>query len=318
MTSAAGGCTLAPMCYSAQIQADYRSYVRAFGADISIREFVDLYWARNQGENLRIPKAMDTAFMLGDGAGEVRTLIEEFNAAEAGRIEEEMLALQARLDAAEAKLQKRVTKTAENDRRIATDKLSKARTRLADLGRTELKARDARIYPGSYAPVMVWEDGRKVVKPMRYQCRPEGKPAFYDRQYPGTYNARRDNLEGFWKKQFGHTHGVLLVTSFFENVEGPDGKNQVLEFTPDDGKAMIVACLWSRWTGKDGEELLSFAAITDEPPAEVAAAGHDRCIIQLRSENVDAWLQPDPANLAAAYAILDDRDLPHYSHQEAA
>ena len=32
---------------------------------------------------------------------------------------------------------------------------------------------------------------------MRYQCRLAGKPAFYDVKFPGTYNARRDNLEGF-------------------------------------------------------------------------------------------------------------------------
>jgi hypothetical protein len=50
---------------------------------------------------------------------------------------------------------------------------------------------------------MVVKNGQLVVKPMRYQCRPAGKPAFYDTKYPGTYNARRDNLEGFWKGLFG-------------------------------------------------------------------------------------------------------------------
>ncbi len=49
----------------------------------------------------------------------------------------------------------------------------------------------------------------------------------------------------------------------------------------------------------------SFAAITDEPPPEIAAAGHDRCIIPIKPENVDAWLNPDPSNLEAMYAILD-------------
>jgi hypothetical protein len=43
-------------------------------------------------------------------------------------------------------------------------------------------------------PVVVMEDGRRVIKPMRYQCRPAGKPAIHDAKYPGTYNARRDNL----------------------------------------------------------------------------------------------------------------------------
>lgn len=36
----------------------------------------------------------------------------------------------------------------------------------------------------------------------------------------------------------------------------------------------------------------SFAAITAEPLLEVAAAGHDRCIIPIMPENIDAWLAP--------------------------
>jgi putative SOS response-associated peptidase YedK len=80
---------------------------------------------------------------------------------------------------------------------------------------------------------------------------------------------------------------------------------------------MLVACLWSHWKRGD-EELLSFAAITDEPPADVAAAGHDRCIIPIAEPNVDAWLSPDAKNLAAQYAILDDRARPHYEHRLAA
>jgi len=79
---------------------------------------------------------------------------------------------------------------------------------------------------------------------------------------------------------------------------------------------MLVACLWSRWRGGPHEpELLSFAAITDEPPAEIAAAGHDRCIIPIKPEHVDAWLNPDPRDLKALYAILDDRERPYYEHR---
>jgi putative SOS response-associated peptidase YedK len=64
--------------------------------------------------------------------------------------------------------------------------------------------------------------------------------------------------------------------------------------------------------------LLSFAAITDEPPPEVAAAGHDRCIIPIKFENVMDWLTPDKSSLAAMYAILDDRERPYYEHLLAA
>lgn len=44
---------------------------------------------------------------------------------------------------------------------------------------------------------MVLQHGHRVLRPMRYQCRPAGKPAAWDRKYPGTYNARRDNLQGY-------------------------------------------------------------------------------------------------------------------------
>ncbi len=81
---------------------------------------------------------------------------------------------------------------------------------------------------------------------------------------------------------------------------------------------MLVAGLWSHWPGEGEPALYSFAAITDEPPAEVAAAGHDRCVIPIKPENMDAWLSPDPKNLGALYAILDDRERPYYEHRLAA
>lgn len=81
---------------------------------------------------------------------------------------------------------------------------------------------------------------------------------------------------------------------------------------------MFVACLWDRWQSPGQEDLLSFAAITDEPPEEVAAAGHDRCIIPLKPENVGAWLNPTGVSREALYALLDDRARPYYEHKMAA
>lgn len=78
------------------------------------------------------------------------------------------------------------------------------------------------------------------------------------------------------------------------------------------------ACLWSRWSAQGQPDLLSFAAITDDPPEEVAAAGHDRCIVPIKPEHVDAWLNPIASDLHAQHAILDDRDQPYYDHRLAA
>jgi putative SOS response-associated peptidase YedK len=106
----------------------------------------------------------------------------------------------------------------------------------------------------------------------------------------------------------------MLVTSFFENVER-DGKNAVLHFTPKPPQLMTVACLYSEWRDpKDGSTLLSFAAITDEPPEEVAAAGHDRMIINIRPENAEQWLAPRGRSIDELQAILSDRQKPYYEH----
>ena len=312
------------MCYSAQIWADYRKYTRVFGAVISLREFVDTFWHRREEASLKLPKALEAAFEEAEASSEelrrIQMAIAEYKAERTGKLEQELFKQVKRRADAERSLQAgKPTKKAQEDLRISTAKVEQLKGWLNDLRRTELTDEDSRIFPGHYAPVMVRENGQRVIKPMRYQCRPAGKPAFYDSKYPGTYNARRDNLEGnFWQPLFGHTHGVMLASAFYENVARPEG-NVVLEFRPRPQHDMLVACLWSRWVSPDGkDELLSFAAITDDPPPEVAAAGHDRCIIPIKPEHLDAWLQPESTDLKALYAILDDRERPYYEHRLAA
>jgi len=318
------------VCYSAQILDSYEKYVRNWGADISLRDFHQIYFLRRSTPSIMIPKAIDAWFAQprNDDERQIKTMIDEHDAAQASKLEQEVFKQKTRFVVAERTLLVKTTKKALEDQRIAKARIEQSMSRLADLRRTGFKDRDARIFPMVYAPVMVMRNGRRTVVPMRYQCRPKGKPASYDRDFAGTYNARRDNLEGFWKPQFGSDHAIMLVVAFYENVslnamehralaDGETAKNVILEFRPRPAQEMVVACLWSRW-GSGDDELLSFAAITDEPPPEVAAAGHDRCIIQIRPGNADAWLQPQSGDLAAQYELLDDRALPFYEHREAA
>jgi putative SOS response-associated peptidase YedK len=182
---------------------------------------------------------------------------------------------------------------------------------------TSAQSGDARIFPMSHAPLVMQDGERRVLRLARYHCRPAGHPADVDRRFPGLYNARRDNLGKFWRGQFGRTHGVMLVHSFFENVDR-DGRNEILQFVPRPAGPMFVACLYSRWTGSDGRNLLSFAAITDEPPDEVRAAGHDRMIVNLKPENVARWLMPEGRSEAELQQILTERQQPFYEHRIAA
>jgi putative SOS response-associated peptidase YedK len=318
------------MCYSAQIRADYTKLVREYGAMMSLDEFAQLYAHDAGKQRPKTPKAMDDGFA---GARtpqgqDIVAKIQQWHAEEMQALDEEIRVQAARLKGAENALAARPTQKARNDLRIAGNRVERAQARLDDLRRTGLLPRDSRIFPGVYAPVIVSERGQRVIKPMRYQCRLPDKPARNDTLYPGTYNARRDSLETYWKPAFGHRHGVVVVQSFYEHVPrhalehralrpGEKPGNAVLEFRAQPPRDLLIACLWSEWEGPEGR-LLSFAAITDEPPREVAAAGHDRCIVPIRPAHLDAWLNPDPNDLAALYRILDDREPVTLDYAEAA
>jgi putative SOS response-associated peptidase YedK len=313
------------MCYSAQICAEFGKFEREFGAVMNIHQYVRLFWEQRKDRSWRkIPKRMKDAFAnpRNDAEREIAAIAAEGDAEEAHALEAELFKQKTRLTTAERSLRGKPTKKAENDRRIATDKIERAQRNLDDLRRKEPLPRDSRIFPGQYATVMILQDGKRTLVPMRYQCRLPGWNEVMERKFPGTYNARRDNLERTWGKLFGYRHGIMVVNAFYENVSrhkmehrelAPDEQeeNVVLEFRPNPPHDMLVACLWS-FDERDG--LYSFAAITDEPPPEIAAAGHDRCIIPIKREHLDAWLDPDPTNLPALQAILDDRDRPYYEH----
>jgi hypothetical protein len=163
---------------SAQVFDSYEKYVRTWSADISLRHFFQLYFLRQGTPSIKIPKAIDAWFAKprNDDERQIKALIDEHDASLASRLEQEVFKQKKRLADATAKIE-----------------LSLGRQ--ADLKRTEPKDRDARIFPMVYAPVIIMESGRRLVVPMRYQCRPKGKPASCDRDSAGTYNARRDN----WK-----------------------------------------------------------------------------------------------------------------------
>lgn len=315
------------MCYSAECWADYRRYMKEFGAHLHIRDFAKMFGYKPL-RRVRTPKALDMAFGQAETPEEqeIWQLIQAQQRENVRTWQEELFKQKRRqADAERAMAAGKVTKKIETDLRVAPNKVKQLTRWLNDADRTELKPEDARFFAGDYVPVMIWEDGRRMVKPMRFQCRLHGWTAEVERKYPGTYNARRDSLDTSWRKHWGHKHAVIVISSFFEHVwrhqaegralaEGETEEDVVIQFKPQPEHEMVLACLWSDQGGSDGE-LLSFAFITDEPPAEVAAAGHDRCVIPIKRENIDAWLQPQKCTLSGLQAILDDRERPYYRHQ---
>jgi putative SOS response-associated peptidase YedK len=305
------------MCYSAQLQAAYARYLRETGAEIDMDQFVEIFGARVSDSSIRIPRAVERWFdePKNDGERRIKTYIDEYRAAETTKLEREVFAQKKRLADAERALAAKTTKAATESKRIASDKIEKAIERLDRLKAIKPHPAEARIFPLHFAPIVMQVGEKRLVRLARYHCRKPGEVAFIDRKLPGLYNARRDSLGKYWKELFGVSHAVMLVDSFFENVER-EGKNQVLHFVPRPAGTMLIACLYAEWKDpKGGAPLLSFAAITDEPPAEVAAAGHDRMIINLKPEHLDAWLKPEGHSLDEFQQILGDRQAPYYEHE---
>jgi putative SOS response-associated peptidase YedK len=307
----------ARMCYSAQLQAAYIQYIKRTGAEMDIDQFAEIFGARVSDANIRIPRAVERWFETPKNEKEqgIKSLIDQHRAAETSKLEKELFAQRKRLADAERTLASKPTKAAAESKRIAGDKIERALSRLARLKDPKPREADARIFPLHYAPIIMQVGNRRLVRLARYHCRKPGEPAFIDRKLPGLYNARRDSLGKYWKDLFGVSHALMLVESFFENVDR-EGRNQVLHFVPRPVDTMLIACLCSTWEDpKGGPPLLSFAAITDEPPPEVAAAGHDRMIVNLKPENVDAWLAPAGRTPEELQSILADRQTPYYEHE---
>lgn len=319
------------MCYSAQVVARFKQMKRRVPAAPDLATFEKLYGQRVVDHSIKIPRALDANFDHPDSPAEsrIRDAILTYRRERAAKLEAELFKQKTRQTTAKRALEAKVTKKAESDLRISTDKIAQHVAWLKDLQRTEAKPSDARVFPFWYAPVIIREGSEYLIRPMRYHCRPKGKPASYDRQYDGLYNARRDNLERFWKNLYGEHHAIVIMTGFYENVAkhdferrelapGEKEENLVLHFNPQPQQEMYVACLWSRWEGEGQEPLESFAAITDDPPPEVAQTGHDRCVIQLQEENAAEWLAPAGLPPERLVQILDDKARPYYEHRLAA
>ena len=87
------------MCYSAQIWSDYKRYVRAYGAELSLKEFYDLFWRRMDDVRMKIPKGMKMPFAEAtDGTDfEIRALIDRYAADQTVKLEQELFKQRKRL-----------------------------------------------------------------------------------------------------------------------------------------------------------------------------------------------------------------------------
>jgi putative SOS response-associated peptidase YedK len=105
-------------------------------------------------------------------------------------------------------------------------------------------------------------------------------------------NAKSEKMGDFmWRDAYRHRRCLIPVTDFYEWT-GP-AKAKVAHRFHRGGECFFVAGLWE----EDAEFGFCHTMLTTEPPREVAATGHDRCLVALLDHEIEPWL--DGAELAS-------------------
>jgi hypothetical protein len=170
------------MCFSAMVRQNLDWLIRYYGAEVAWEMFEELYRSRVDDSSIKISQALDVSVMNAQGkeARASQAYIEQYRNNQATVWERELFKQRKRLADAQRSLAVKETKKARTDERVATDKIKTCTDKLKALRSDHVSADGTRIFSKWYAPVVVKDRDRLVIRPMRYQCRLEGKPADYD------------------------------------------------------------------------------------------------------------------------------------------
>lgn len=98
-------------------------------------------------------------------------------------------------------------------------------------------------------------------------------------------NSREDKLDMFtWREAFQERRCIVPAATFYEWIEGPDGKSVPLRFSREDDQMIWIAGIWE--TGESGD---CFSMITTEPNDFVRPV-HDRMPAVLPDDQIAPYL----------------------------
>ncbi|RYD51247.1 MAG: hypothetical protein EOP83_23530 [Verrucomicrobiaceae bacterium] len=99
-------------------------------------------------------------------------------------------------------------------------------------------------------------------------------------------NAQSEKMETYmWRDAYHHRRCLIPVTEFYEWTGPAKAKIAHRIFIADD-YCFFVAGLW-----EDTPDFgICHTMLTTEPNKEVAATGHDRCLVALLDHEIDPWL----------------------------
>lgn len=105
---------------------------------------------------------------------------------------------------------------------------------------------------------------------------------------------------------FAQARGVLLVKTFNEGEELPNGKIKQWTITPKDNAPIAIAVICEQWSNEN-ETLWTFVMVTT-PPNPLIARVTDRMPAILRADDWPVWLGETGAPLDRVQAVLKTYD----------
>jgi putative SOS response-associated peptidase YedK len=132
-----------------------------------------------------------------------------------------------------------------------------------------------RIVPYGLAPVMIHQEGKRVLTQMRFSLLPswakEPKVKF------ATHNARIETVleKPTWKKPFLNRRCVIPMTDFIEPIYEGEYAGNMVSFHQKQAGLLMAAGVWEHWEGQ-GEVIESFTILTQAADPFIAGIGHDR------------------------------------------
>lgn len=147
--------------------------------------------------------------------------------------------------------------------------------------------------------------GQQALVPMRWGFAGKDDPV---PNRPKHMHARAETIDKLptFKEPFAHARGILMVHTFNEGEELPNGKTKQWVITPQDGLPIAIAVICETWTN-GAESLQTFVQVT--VPANVLISRiTDRMPAILPRETWGLWLGETDAPLSEVKGLLKTFD----------
>ena len=161
---------------------------------------------------------------------------------------------------------------------------------------------DRNVAPGQYIPVLINQNGQKVLTSLRWGLIPSwAKDASFGNK---MINARAETIAAkpSFKNAFQKRRCLIPVDGFYE-WQKTDKVKEPFSISLRSGKPFGLAGLYERWLSPDQKPIQTCTIITTEAN-ELVKSIHDRMPVIIESKFYNFWMNPDNHDQAGLLALL--------------